>query len=759
MLLSVANKSLNSAHYKRDRESESESEIFILELPPKFAFKKHKFLSNIPTLSTVSNISVNNKPKRNTKRVSNLPVRRSLRIQQQKATKERNVVAASALESETISETQSQSELEQTVTETVTETQLETISQTETTATEKVTEIESELFVEINSVESVNPNHIKTGKSKEKINWNEWVAATDTKNYLMDDGFLDLLSSKNNKSIMNDKDYSKEIAKTFNQNNNGFLSKLLEQGNVFEKEIVNNLKNMYPNLTVTITGHSRSDLAYQKTLDNIKKGIPFIFSANLRNYKTKTYGVADIIVRSDYINTFLKCNALHQDEIYKHKRDKNNKNKNKYYYVVIDVKYKILQLRSDGFHLRNDGNLKAYKGQVYVYTSALAEMQKYMPKCGFLLGTKYKYTSQNKERKGKGAFDKLGRIDFSDLDSDYITKISLALEWLNTVKTTEYDLSKYPLPRDELYPNMCNHYDFPYHELKKKYAEKHDDLTLLWNVGPKQRRIANNNGIYKWSDKDCKAELLGFKKDKKRTNTINRILEANQSDSIIVPNKLIKNTLDWKSNKTFECFVDFETSCSIFNDITEVNVMNGNNYIFLIGLGYMCPETNLWNYKSFLAESISKQGELNICKSFCIFLKDLQNKYGECVLWHYSQAEVTAWNHMLSNTNLKFNSLLWKDLLKIFLEEPIGIKGALNYSLKSIAKALHSEGCIESDYTSLDGCNNGMDAALQAYKTYNECQKNKISVETHETMKDIITYNEIDVKVMWEILCFLRLHQ
>jgi len=89
------------------------------------------------------------------------------------------------------------------------------------------------------------------------------------------------------------------------------------------------------------------------------------------------------------------------------------------------------------------------------------------------------------------------------------------------------------------------------------------------------------------------------------------------------------------------------------------------------------------------------------------------------------------------------------DLYQIFIEEPIVVKGALKYSLKSIAKALYKNKLINTTWETSE-CNNGMNAMLLAHKYYNMSKKDNI------IMKDIIKYNEIDCKCLWEIIKYLR---
>ena len=591
-------------------------------------------------------------------------------------------------------------------------------------------------------------------KQDSVIDWSTWKSASSTKNFMMDDGFLDVLQYKSSSVIKADANYSKDIGQMIASANNttGFVASLLNYGNLFENRVVDLLKKeLNAKNTVYIGGNPRSDLQYQKTIDEMKKGTPIIFQANLRNYDNQTYGVSDIVIRSDWINRFLDVNALTPEEEVK----KAPLLKGKYHYVVIDIKYKSLPLRSDGIHLRNDGNMKAYKSQLLIYRDAVAKIQGYVAPYAFILGSKWKYTKNGQEFEGKGCFERLGKIDYSNLDSEYIEKTKAALQWLKDVRENDYDLSKYPLPRQELYPNMCNHHDFPYHNIKKTFAEKNNDLTLLWNVGPKQRRFANSQGVFDWKDKNCTPETLGVNGEK-RAKVLSRILEANHSEVRNIYPKYIENNFGgWKENKGLELYVDFETTCSVFRDMDELPFNNGTSLIFLIGAGYIHPKTGNWIYEKFIVDQISEKEESRICIEFVNFIEKLKRdfKVKTAKVWHYSGAEPSCWRRFEKRNREYFVN--WTDLLKVFMVEPIGIKDVLSYGLKSVTKALHAHGYIQTNYdeSSIGG---GSDAAIGAFRANLECGKNGSSFAHHEIATEIIKYNEIDCKVLMEILSYLR---
>lgn len=665
------------------------------------------------------------------------------------------------------------------------------------------------------------------GNKKSKINWDEFIPATGLKNYIMKDGFLDTLQIKSSAVIKSDPDFSKYIAKSIEYSNktDNFTATLLQHGKLFEQKIINLMKTeVGQNNFVDIQGDScpRSEQKYLDTLTAIREGVPFITQAILRNYEDQTYGVADLLIRSDYLNNFLDVPALSPQEastpaplissIPSSKTRKNTRNtkgkkiknarakarvkplaratasasNSPYHYVVVDIKYKTLILRSDGIHLRNDNILKAYKSQLWIYNNALGKIQGYTPPYAFILGSKWKYTSCGINHEGNSCFHKLARIDYSDLDAKYIEESKNAVQWLKDLKREgdKWDLSQYPLPRKELYPNMCNSYDYPYHEIKKAFAEKHKDLTLIRNVGVKHRENAFQHGVYTWDDPKCSVEVLGLKG--KTAKIVQPILTVNSSDSTreIIPKKILSNYGNWKSvpsqkSKIVEVFVDFEMTCPVFTDFADLPNNFNVGKIFMIGAGYIQPTTNKWIFRKFIANSLTDAEEYRICKEFSDFLSSLslplsaKNRNKRKVkCYHWSSAECSTWDRAMrkltasqkkhvdvfENKNVKKGkNVEWVDLLKVFLEGGVAVKGVLNYGLKNIAKAFHRLGFIQTTWGESE-CADGADAAVNVYRAHMECQYTQSPLSQHPILQDIAVYNEVDVKVLQEILYYLRKH-
>ena len=89
-------------------------------------------------------------------------------------------------------------------------------------------------------------------------------------------------------------------------------------------------------------------------------------------------------------------------------------------------------------------------------------------------------------------------------------------------------------------------------------------------------------------------------------------------------------------------------------------------------------------------------------------------------------------------------------MCKVFIDEPIVIKGAMKYKLKEIGNAMFNHGLIKTKWFD-DGISNGFEAMIEACNYY----KNR-SKKDDNLMREIIKYNEVDCKVLYEIVEYLR---
>ena len=135
-------------------------------------------------------------------------------------------------------------------------------------------------------------------------------------------------------------------------------SVLMDKGIEFEKHIIKYINdNIY---TVSFCSNNFDQNSHDKTVKMMKEGIPIIHSASIINKKNNTGGIIDLLVRSDYLEKIVEDCPLTDEE----KKIKGAKLSGNYHYVVIDIKFSTLYLKSDGTHLLNQNNIPAYKSQL-----------------------------------------------------------------------------------------------------------------------------------------------------------------------------------------------------------------------------------------------------------------------------------------------------------------------------------------------------------------------------------------------------------
>ncbi len=610
----------------------------------------------------------------------------------------------------------------------------------------------------------------KSSKTKmPTFNRNIWISATELRNYMIRDPLLDWL--KVHYKIGKLKKYKKVISKVIKKvNTNTFHGYLLNQGNEFEEKVVEKLIEIVgANKFIRLYGEkdATSKVQFEKTIDAMKKGIPVIHSGLLHNDDNNTFGIPDLIVRSDYFSKIFNTSPLESKETKisaPNLISSRTKKPFNYHYRIIDIKFSTLPLRANGINLLNSNHIPAYKAQLWIYNQALSKIQGYNPMKSYILGRRWKYESCEGEFEGKSCFDRLGVIDYAGVDKCYSVKSQEAIKWVRDVKSPaakKWQIDKLPLSRPELYPNMSNKHDEPWGEVKKQISENINELTSVWMVSTKHRDIARENGIYSWTDKKCDASSMGINGEKIGP-IINAILKTNRGKTKFKPSKISNNVHGWSIKGKVEFYVDFETLGTMFTEFDNVENSNEKTLIFMIGVGYIEPETKQWIYQDFTCANISKSEEVKICTEFTNYITDVARRYKckhpKCI--HWAPAEPIEWERFYDRYYLKDIDAIvqktqsvygweWVDLLDVFKSEPITIKGCFNFSLKSVSNSMKTHKMIKTIWD--NDCVDGRDAMMLAWNAY---KKNK-PLESSE-MKSIIKYNEVDVKVLYEIITYLR---
>ena len=103
---------------------------------------------------------------------------------------------------------------------------------------------------------------------------------------------------------------------------------------------------------------------------------------------------------------------------------------------------------------------------------------------------------------------------------------------------------------------MKNHYDKNWYKIKKDIGVENREITLLWNCGIANRKLAWEAVIKRYDDVKLNAQILGFEGKSKET-IIDLMLGLTNSDKKYILNKY-NDYMEWQSISDFEFFVDFE---------------------------------------------------------------------------------------------------------------------------------------------------------------------------------------------------------
>lgn len=644
------------------------------------------------------------------------------------------------------------------------------------------------------TIGDINNNNVKRFKNNYKTNnlWNNfnkrsvilddnttnntlWISPSSIKNYMLKDPIIDWLKLKykSDKKIGNKKNKifisqnlhansdrillnkkqinsgnSSTFGKKMEKNNNPMLDLLFKMGIDFENKIFDYLEDKYKKNVVKMENTIISDDICNKTIECMKNGIPIILHGQVKNYDNMTHGVPDILIRCDWINKIFKNEQILESEFTKMEKLNGN-----YHYRVIDIKWSTIQLCSNGKYLRNSDLIPVYKGQLAIYNAAIGKIQGYIPTTAYILGRGWKYEKKNEHFYGCDCFDLLGHINFETYDNSIIDMTKKAIDWVYYINNNWNNISY--TTSDELYPNMNNKYDGNYHAEKLKIADEIGELTSLWMVGIDNRNNAIRNGVKTYRDKNCNADILKIKG--KYGNIINKIIKINNSKKkIISPSIIVNNDGYWKNNNDLDLYVDFETiNYTLYNNKIVLSRKNNiGTIIFLIGIGYV-DHNNKWIYKNFKIDHVSIKQEKKIINDFLNYVHLLKKKYKkQTKIIHWGHVERTLLESSIKNHNNEnwkkiTDAIFFVDMCKVFIDEPICINGSKKFGLKDIAFAMSKHNLININWNK---CNigDGFSAMIQAINYYHNKMNNK------KIMNDIIKYNKIDCKTVYEIVTYLR---
>lgn len=587
------------------------------------------------------------------------------------------------------------------------------------------------------------------------FDYNEWISPSSIRNYVINDPLIDWLKLYGHNKLPyhsngdNYNDTSSDIiCQTF----------IMNKGIQFESSVMNLLYKKFPHIHIPRVLSCSQDMynpeKAQQTLDLMKQGVPIIYQGVLHNHLNSTYGCPDLIVRSDWINKIVPDTIKEEDEYLSAPELYGN-----YHYRIIDIKFLTLPLKSNGQTILNsNSNIGYYKCQTILYNMALGYYQNYYPNECYIMGRGYHYKYMGDNFKGKSCFDRLGKVRWHEDDHKYLSLIHKSFLWIHDLRKYGHNWNILPVPsREELYPNMCNTQDHPFHQVKCLIAEQLKDITTLWQCGPKNRKMAFQQGVYRWDDPKCTSKLIGHN-GVNISPIVQKMIELNRDDNshVIVPDIIIDHD-HLLHQYQLEIFLDIESLSNIFDNFAVLPHINFPDGGLIIIIGVMYIINNETHYKHFYIDQLHEDSERTMMIQFRDWIMGLIEDYPDHIIFHWGSFDPimigTKWEHFFGDS-MELDNLNFVDLLKFFKKNAILIKGVFNFNLKNIVSAMTKWNLLDVQWPV--SCGSGLQAMVSSWDYYNLAIITKCSIQHIDAFKDILEYNKIDCYALFKIIEYLR---
>ena len=199
------------------------------------------------------------------------------------------------------------------------------------------------------------------------------------------------------------------------------------------------------------------------------------------------------------------------------------------------------------------------------------------------------------------------------------------------------------------------------------------------------------------------------------------------------------------------------------DDFSKLPEKGGEPLIFMIGCGHV--EQGEWQFKSLVTNNLSEMEEIRIIQEWLDHMDAVRDRLDPTNdkprIFHWSSAELSALERSYNSAWQRQKEhdvrpeLGWYDFLhKVMRQEPVVVRGALGFGLKAIANAMHSHGLIQTNWA--NSPIDGLGAMVGAWRCDDEARKMGVPMTNLPLMEEIARYNEVDCKVMMEIVQYLR---
>ncbi len=585
--------------------------------------------------------------------------------------------------------------------------------------------------------------------------WSDWVSATALRNHVLSDPLLDWLDLYGSS-----RGFTPDTRAPGYDPRTDFSTFVLGQGRRFEEGIVAHLKTFATVIHVPRSEDGVRDVErVSDTHQAMVEGSHVIHGGVLWDPDHRAYGSPDLLIRSDVLLDLFP-GVLTEADAAITAPDLGAP----WHYRVVDVKFTTLHLAANG-DLANEGSAPVYKAQLFVYNRALGILQGYEPPLSYLLGRSW----EQRGARGTGAVERLAPVPQNGAVANRVPiadVVEAAADWIRRLRSHGGNWELLPVPSaPELWPHVGNTEDAPWHGVKRVIADELRELTQLWQVSVPGRRKAHAHGLLRWDDPGVTPDLVGVT-GPTYSATLQALLDVNRTTdgAPVRPERVTTAEDEWRPEPVVEFYVDFETVSDLADDLTRLPQRGGQPLVFMIGCGHL--ESEEWVFQQFIAKALTEDAESAIIEQWNDHMVQVQRtlapEQAAPLVVHWSSAEtstyLSAYNSAVARHGEEdWQDLRWFDFLsEVMRKEPVVVRGSLAFGLKSVARALHRHGLIETVWG--DGPADGLGAMVGAWWAYAEALQAGRPVVEIDLMQEIAKYNEVDCRTMQEIVAYLRAH-
>lgn len=283
--------------------------------------------------------------------------------------------------------------------------------------------------------------------------------------------------------------------------------------------------------------------------------------------------------------------------------------------------------------------------------------------------------------------------------------------------------------------------------------ERLADITLIYRCGVTLRRQAWKLGARTYHD----ALALHAAGKLRLPPAAVEIIAANPRKSPTSHPILTPTVFDVEHTRFFN--KEVKECVWIATDFETIHDVHSGFWIFMIATLVHIPEEATPRTSVFCMESLTIEAQVRMLCAWSEWMLQTTSSAPNVPVFHWAPAERFFLRHALHkchnklplNTERMLHRLNWIDMCQIFICERVALTGCFDYKLKHIAKALHAHGKITHVWEEESEVSNGLQAMRFAQQYY----ETPTAPASIAMMKTIQKYNEMDTRVLYEIVQFV----